>query len=374
MNLPTRDFTDIVRDMSAALTTSASRLIDMSVGSVLRAIMEANAAIVLWAQWLVLLMLQTTRAATSIGTDLDSWMADFSLTRLPATTASGTATFSRFSGIAAAFVPAGIAIKTQDGAVSFTVVADVSNAAWQANLDGYALAPGVMSINLPIVASVPGLSGNVLSNTITVLASAVPGVDTLTNGLVTGGGADSETDPAFRTRFTNFFAARSRATLDAIGYAISSVGSGLSYVIQENTNASGDFSPGTMLIVIDDGSGLLADDLMNSISVAVALVRPIGTTFSLQPPIIVQVQVSLSIQLPPGLPVTMTQTQLQAAIETYIHNLPIGGTLAISRISQLVYSNEPQIVNVSNVLLNGKGVDSVAAPTTSFALQSVIFT
>ena len=65
MNLPTRNFTDIVRDMSAAITASAGRLIDISIGSVLRAIVEANAAIVLWVQWLVLLTLQTTRAATS---------------------------------------------------------------------------------------------------------------------------------------------------------------------------------------------------------------------------------------------------------------------------------------------------------------------
>ncbi len=48
MNLPTRNLTDIVRDMSAAITASAGRLIDISVGSVLRAIIEANAAIVLW--------------------------------------------------------------------------------------------------------------------------------------------------------------------------------------------------------------------------------------------------------------------------------------------------------------------------------------
>jgi len=48
MNLPVRSFTDVVRDMSAAITASASSLIDISVGSVLRAILEANAAIALW--------------------------------------------------------------------------------------------------------------------------------------------------------------------------------------------------------------------------------------------------------------------------------------------------------------------------------------
>src|SRR6478736_4647564 len=98
MNLPFRGFTDLVRDMCAAITASSGRLIDLSVGSVLRAIIEANAAIVLWVEWLILLTLQSTRAATSIGADLDSWMADFSVERLQPTVAAGIATVSRYSG------------------------------------------------------------------------------------------------------------------------------------------------------------------------------------------------------------------------------------------------------------------------------------
>src|SRR5580692_883573 len=131
MDLPTRTLTDIVRDMSAAITASAGRLVDISVGSVLRAIIEANAAIVLWVQWLVLVTLQTTRAATSTGTDLDTWMADFSLLRLPAVASTGVATFSRFSGTTTVFVTAGATAKTQDGSISFAVAVDTSNAAWQ---------------------------------------------------------------------------------------------------------------------------------------------------------------------------------------------------------------------------------------------------
>ncbi len=171
MNLPTRGFTDIVRDMSAGMTASAGRMIDISVGSILRALIEANAAIVLWVQWLVLLALQTTRASTSSGADLDSWMADFSLTRLPAAVSCGSATFSRFAAGVPAFVPLGMIVKTQDGLVSFSVTGDPSNPAWQPALNTYALAAGVQSIDLPISAVVAGQSGNVLANTITILAS-----------------------------------------------------------------------------------------------------------------------------------------------------------------------------------------------------------
>ena len=374
MDLPTRTLTDIVRDMSAAITASAGRLIDLSVGSVLRSIIEANAAVVLWVQWLILLTLQTTRAATSTGTDLDSWMADFSLLRLPAIAASGTATFSRYYASATAIVPAGTIVKTQDGAVSFVVTADPTNPAWLAAVTAYSLAIGVSSIDLPITASVPGLAGNVLANTITLLASAVPGIDFINNANVTSGGADPETDAAFRIRFTNFFAARSRATVDAIEYAISLVGAGLSYAIQENVDASGNPDLGNMLIIVDDGTGSLSDTLFNSLSVAISAVRPIGTTFSIQPPQIIQVQVSLSISCPPELSQSNVQSQLQSAIENYVNQRPIGGTLSITRISQLAYQTEPQIINISNVLLNGESVDLAAPSTASFMAQSVTFT
>jgi phage-related baseplate assembly protein len=374
MNLPTRNFTDIVRDMSAAITASAGRLIDISVGSVLRAIIEANAAIVMWIQWMVLLTLQTTRAATSTGADLDSWMADFSLSRLLAVSASGVATFARFSGTASAYVASGTIVKTQDGSISFAVTVDQSNSAWQPSLSAYSLSPGVMSLDLPIAASVAGLTGNVLSNTVTILASPVSGIDTINNAAPTSGGQDPETDAAFRIRFANFFASRSRATLDAVGYAISLTGSNLNYIILENADAAGNFFLGNMLIVVDDGTGTVSDVLFDSLSLAIQAVRPVGTTFSIQPPKVVPVQVSLSAQLPSALSAATTQSLLQTAIESYIISLPIGGTLSLTRISQLAYRTEPQIINISNVILNGQAVDLVAPATTVFMPQSVSFT
>ena len=68
--------------MAAAVQAAATQLLDLTVGSTLRAVLEANASVCLWMQWLILQVLRTTRAATSTGADLDSWMADLSLTPL----------------------------------------------------------------------------------------------------------------------------------------------------------------------------------------------------------------------------------------------------------------------------------------------------
>ena len=94
MNLSLKGFSQLIEDMGAALQSSATTLVDVSVGSVIRAIFEANASIVLWLQWLMLQVLQTTRASTSVDADLDSWMLDFGLSRLPAVASTGVVTFS----------------------------------------------------------------------------------------------------------------------------------------------------------------------------------------------------------------------------------------------------------------------------------------
>lgn len=95
MQLSLRTFSTLVQNMAAAVQASAMQLLDLTVGSTLRAVIEANASIALWMQWLILQVLRITRAATSSGADLDSWMADLSVTRLPAIAATGIVTFSR---------------------------------------------------------------------------------------------------------------------------------------------------------------------------------------------------------------------------------------------------------------------------------------
>jgi hypothetical protein len=301
-------------------------------------------------------------------------MADFSLFRLPASVATGIATFARFSGTTTAFVPVNTVVKTTDGSISFLVSADSGNPAWQPAVNAYSLVAGVMSIDLPIIACEPGLIGNVIPNTITLLASPVPGIDSIDNSASTSGGTNPESDTAFRSRFSNFFSSRSRATTDAIGYAISIVQPDLNYVIQENVDAAGNVRPGNMLIVVDDGSGALTDSLLNSLSLAISEVRAVGTTFSIRPPEIIYVQVSLSIECPSDSSVFDLQGNVLSAIAGYVNGRPIGSTLSITRISQVAYRAEPRIINISNITLNSGIADLVAQATASFRSQSVSFT
>jgi uncharacterized phage protein gp47/JayE len=174
MQIPLRTFSVLVENMAAAVQASASQLLDLTVGSTLRALLEANASIGLWMQWLVLLVLRTTRASTSSGPDLDSWMADMTLTRLPASSAVGIVTFSRFTPTTAAVVPAGALVRSTDGTQIFAVSIDIQNTAWSAISNGYVIPAGTASLDVSVVAQAPGNAGNIQAGTISLLASTMP--------------------------------------------------------------------------------------------------------------------------------------------------------------------------------------------------------
>jgi uncharacterized phage protein gp47/JayE len=361
MQLSLQNFTSLVQNMAASVQSAATQLLDLTVGSTLRAVVEANASIALWMQWLILQVLQTTRAATSTGADLDSWMADMSLTRLPAVAASGLVAFSRFTATAVTLVPVGALVRTADGTQTFAVIASPAVAAFNAGQNGYVLAAGVASLELPVRALSPGSAGNVQAGSVSLLASAIPGIDAVTNANAFQNGLDAEQDSAFRARFQNFIDSRSRATPLAIGYAIGNIQQGLEYTIQENVDTAGNPRLGSFVVTVDDGSGSPSGSLLATVTAAVDAVRPIGSIFAVQPPSVIQANVDLTIAVSPATARAQAAGAVGAAIAVYIDALPIGASLPISRIVQLAYGAHPAVSNVSGVQINSATADIAPA-------------
>ena len=357
MNLPLQTFTSLIQTSAAAVQGACAQLLDLTVGSVLRAVLEANASIALWIQWLIVLVLGTTRAATSNGPDLDTWMADYELTRLPAAPADGIVTFARFTPGGAALVPAGVLVRTADASQNFAVVASPANLNWNTALNGYVMAVGIASIDVPVQAEVPGSAGNVQTGTVTLLGSAIPGVDTVTNAAPFAGGLEPESDAALRARFANYVATRSEATAAAVEYAISSIRQGLAVAVSENADTQGAYRPGNFVVIVDDGTGSPPASLLSTCSAAIDAVRPIGSTYSVQPPTIFTANVSLTITVAPAAVKSLVQRVVAAGLTSYIDSLPIGASLAYTRLAQIAYSASPSVTNVSSVVLNSGAAD-----------------
>jgi uncharacterized phage protein gp47/JayE len=363
MQIPLRTFSVLVENMAAAVQASASQLLDLTVGSTLRALLEANASIGLWMQWLVLLVLRTTRASTSSGPDLDSWMADMTLTRLPASSAVGIVTFSRFTPTTAAVVPAGALVRSTDGTQIFAVSIDIQNTAWSAISNGYVIPAGTASLDVSVVAQAPGNAGNIQAGTISLLASTMPGIDSVNNPSATQKGVDAESDAAFRIRFVDFISSLSRATRSSIGYAVSSIQQGLSYAIQENVDPTGQTLLGSFVVTVDDGTGAPSTVLLSTIQLAIDAVRPIGSIFSVQAPTVVSAGLSMNIAVATGTAKASVQALVGDSLISYVNNLPIGAALPATKLAQIAYESSSSIVNVSQVLINGNGNDLVPGIT-----------
>jgi uncharacterized phage protein gp47/JayE len=363
MQLQLRDFAALVSQGAAAVQAASRALIDLSVGSVLRAVLEANASIALWLQWLIVQVLSMTRASTSEGADLDSWMQDYGVARLPAVAASGQVRFARFATTEPALVPAGTLVRTADAGQGFVVRADAADPAWSAAQGGYVLGVGVGSVLVPVQAEVAGGAGNVLAGSIALIADALPGVDTVTNENPLSGGLDAESDAALRIRFRDYLASLSRATPVAVGHAVASLRQGLRWHVDEDVGA------GVFRVTIDDGTGAPSAGLLSQAATAIEAARPVGTSFTVQPPAVTTANVSLTVAAE-GAPQVEVVAAAQQAVVAHIAGLGIGEPLRWSRIAQLAYGASPAVVNVTDVLVNGgtadlvPGADGVVRPGT----------
>jgi uncharacterized phage protein gp47/JayE len=375
VNLNLKGFSQLVEDMGAALQSSASSLVDVSVGSVVRAIFEANASVVLWLQWLILQVLGSTRASTSNGADLDSWMQDFGQTRMPAVPSSGVITFSRFADSLSATIPTGAIVKTTDGTLSFSVTEDQTLSIWQSNTLCYVLPSGVGSADLPVSCTTSGSAGNVLAGAITVIATSLPGVDLVSNESPFSDGTDAESDQVFRSRFQSFLASRSRATLAAVQNAVATVQQGLDVAIEENTAPNGEALVGSFLVIVDDGTGYPSSGLLSNVATAVDAVRPIGTMFAVIAPQVLIVNVSLVVATTSLATASIIVTGIQNYVSIYLNSLPIGKSASVTRLAQNAYLAGPGIDNVSGIQMNGTPSDiTVPVGTVVKAGQIVITT
>lgn len=354
------DLPTTIQNMATSVQQKAKVLVDFTVGSVTRAVVEATAQVVIWLEGLILLLLQATRAATSSGADLDSWMLDYGLTRLAATASTGQVTFSRFTPTYQAVIPVGTVIQTADGTQQFTVIADTNQTAYNAALGGYVIAAGIGSAVATVQAVNTGSVTNVLANTITTLTQAVQYVDTVTNAAGFTNGADAETDGAFRVRFITYINGLSKATKTAIGNAILAVKQGISYVLVENQTYGGVSQPGYFYAVVDDGTGSPPSTLLSSVANAIDAVRPLCSTFAVFAPVVVTANVAMTITTAAGYSHSAVVALVQAALQSYINSLTIGQTLSYTRLAQVAYDASPGVTNVTGTTLNSGTADLAA--------------
>ncbi len=361
MALNIKSFATLVSDQVTAMQGAASGLVDLAIGSILRSIVESNSAVALWIQQLIVTLLVTTRASTCSGDDLDSWMADFSFTRLAATAATGQVVFSRFTATNQAVILVGAEVTTTDGTQAYLVTTDTTNAAYDATQLGYVLAAGTSSVSVPVQASTAGTAGNAQAGTITIISGSIQYVDTVTNTVTFDSGEDAETDDALRSRFVLWIASLSKSTLSAIGYALTSMQSGVTYTLTENESYAGVSQPGYFYAVVDDGSGSPSSTFIDQAYAAIDAVRGFTITFGVFAPALITANISMTLSLSSTAIRSEVVALVEAALESYIAALSLGETLPYTQLATIAYGASPFVTNVTAVLLNGSAADDITA-------------
>lgn len=359
-SLNIKSFTELVSEQVTAIQARALKLVDFSIGSILRALAESNAGVAMWIQQLIVKLLVTTRAATCSGEDLDSWMADFSFPRLSAVQAVGQVTFSRFTATAQALILPGTQVTTTDGTQHYTVIEDKTLSAWDPVQSGYVIAAGISSLVVPVKAKRAGAAGNAQPGTVTVISGAILYVDTVTNTVAFMNGKDAEEDDHYRARFVQWIASLSKATGAAIGFAISNIQNGVSYTLTENFAWNGPKQPGYFYAVVDDGTGTPDADFLRRVSAAIDKVRGFTLSFGVFPPVVIQADVILVITTDEMADHDDIIMQVRTAILQYIGSLVLGQLLSYTQLVKVAYSASQLVTNVSSLKLNG-GIADMAA-------------
>lgn len=360
MQLNIQTFAQYVQSAAAA-AQSALNSLRFNLGSIELAVTEAAAAIAQWLQSMVVQVLATTRLSTSSGSDVDSFVADFGLTRLPAVAAVGQVTLSSITP-ASANVPVypGIVVATANAGLQFTVIADATQSAWDASLGAYVMAGGLSSVQVTVQCQTAGTVGNVSAAAISLIQSNLPGIDAVTNASAFTSGVDVETDTALKTRFQLFVQGLKQGTEAAVASAIANLQQGLTWTYTENQAYNGTAQPGYFYVVVDDGSGYPPSSLLTAVTAALNAVRPCGVSFGVFAPVVETAAVSVTVTAATGYTHANVAAAVQTAIQSAVNALVLGQSLYWSKLYAIIYA-VPGVQEATNLQINGTTSDLAAS-------------
>jgi hypothetical protein len=398
--LPTQSFATIVANTVAQIQGNSSRLVNFALGSTLRAIVDGFAGLFLWFQAMVLQLLLAIRLSTSVGTDVDTWTADFmpiipgsqsaalpnGSPRLGASASTGLATFSRFSAAPIAIlIPAASSITyvnngngtftatltnagtspattvgVQNQAVTFAVVVDTANTAFSATLGGYVIPAGVTSVTIPVQSLTPGSIGNIAVGALAVLSgSNVPaGVDQVTNSAAFANGVNQETDAQLKARFPLFIQSLRQGTAGAIQFAVASIQVGMQSEIFncEDPNGATDF--GAFTVFVDDGSGDIPAATLATAQSAIFAIAAAGSRPMVLAATALLVSPSMVVTVASGFNSGVVTSQVVAAITAAINGTGLGNTLSYLGLAAQAFAI-PGVADITSYTLNSGTSDIV---------------
>ncbi len=337
---------------------------DFSEGSVDLALVEGASSSLLFLQAAVVQVLLLTRAATSNGTDLDSFFADFGFNREQSTASTGVGQIARSNNTTVLTIPAdGTAtVLNNDGTQTYTVTPNTTLTYYDIASNTYIIPIGTSTASIGLTAVTAGSIANQAVGAVLLTGANMGGVDTITVLSGLNNGEDTELDAAYRARFITYLAGLARGTLPAIESAIEDTQQGIQYTIANNQDTVGNFEPGNFVVTIDDGSGAPPDSLIAAVDASVQNYAPNTVSFSVRGPTVLPLTISYVATLAPptGTSVATIDAQLRASTLAYVNSQALGKTpFSVALLTSEIVNSSPYVTNVTQLTVNG-GTSDIA--------------
>ncbi|GMB00227.1 baseplate J/gp47 family protein [Pelosinus sp. IPA-1] len=290
------------------------KITDFNVGSVLRTILEAVAAVSEELWYNLQLFVSKFFLNTSSGEWLDRRLNDLGMERKAGSAAYGLITIGRDSpSPISILISAGTIFQNETGELQYTTQADTL------------LNIGEVSIDVQAQAVAVGSNYNLLSGTVLKQSGiAISGIEWGKIKLM-GGGEDIEDDTDFKNRVPDYFDSLSRGTASAIVYAASAVKGVESVTIKENVPSKGWFT-----IYIDDGSGVANQTLLQSVRAVLEDYRAFTVQYIVDTAKLADFTTHLQVITKADVNDEAVKAAVQEAIIAYVNALKMGQSVYLA--------------------------------------------
>ena len=235
------------------------------------------------------------------------------------------------------------------------------------------------TLTIPVRCTQSGTVGNVPAGTIVLIASSLPGVNTVTNGSACSGGTETEDDESLRARILEYDRGQGESFVgnmaDYKRWAMSVPGVGAAIVIPAQDDS------GLVTIVVTDSNGApateeLCQDVYDYIMRPDAPEErpaPINALLLVKPPESLQITISATVEFLDGFSEETVKESFQKSVTAYFGDAPDDGEIKYTRIAALLSAVEG-VNDFKNLLLDGGTKNISVAVTEIPILSDIVFT
>jgi len=330
----TKTLQDFINDQVQYLKAAFPQ-INVSPGTILSSMLSIFANINYQLQSSLNTSISDTYITSASGTALDALGLDYKLQRFAATQATGQVTLTRQNTTAA--------LTGQAGQKFSTVNPDFTKVVTFTSTQPFSFQAGQAQAVVNVMCDFTGSVGNVGVGMVSNIAVPIEGVTSVSNGTALSGGADRETDAAFRQRI--LLSTVPQNTVTAITSAVLNVPNIATAAVFDQQDHLGN-----VYVYASDDTGTLTPANQSAVLSAASGATSIGSTVTVIAPTVTYANISFNYAVQSQYSSATVLQNLEAAITQYFSQLIIGKTFRVFDLQSFIIGTNSTYYYVAGLL------------------------